>query len=475
MSGSSTSATFDVAIIGAGVVGCAIARELARYELSVVVVERAGDVGDGTSKANTALLHTGFDCVPGSLESTLVTRGYTLLRQYAADASIAVERTGALLVAWDETQLRTLGPLQEKAVRNGYTYTNILPVEEVARREPHLGEGALGGLEVPDESIICPWSTVLAYAREANSAGVMFLFNSEVTKVDFGAETTTLATSTGGVRADWVINAAGLSSGKINDLCEHDDFKITPRRGELIVFDKLSRQLVSSILLPVPTTHSKGVLVAPTVYGNVILGPTADDVEDPYATATTEQGLSRLLSAGRKILPRLLDEEVTATYAGLRAATQYQDYQIHADESQHYIGVGGIRSTGLTASLAIAEYVVSIAHEGGLALKARTEVPVIPQMPPLGESQLRRYLDTNLIALDPEYGKIVCHCERVTMGEIRDACSSPLPAVDVGSLRRRTRALNGRCQGFYCAAEVIASLADLTSQDVKALVGLGDS
>jgi glycerol-3-phosphate dehydrogenase len=463
---------FDVAIVGAGVVGCALAKELARYELDVVVIERGHDVCDGTSKANTALLHTGFDCVPGSLESRLVREGYELLRAYASASGIAVETTGAILVAWSEEQLAALSGLQQKAEQNGYLETRLLDVDELRRREPQLGPGALGGLEVPGESIIDPWSPVLAFALEALSAGTELRLGTELTGRRSEGGDHLLSTSAGELRARWLLNAAGLSSDLVNGLCGHHGFTVTPRRGELLVFDKLSRPLLRSVILPVPTPSSKGVLVSPTVFGNLLLGPTADDVDDKAATATTEDGIARLLEAGRRILPGLLDEEVTASYAGLRAATEHRDYQIELHAEQRYVCVGGIRSTGLTASLAIARHVVGLLEEGGLSLEERAEAPAIPTMPPLGEQQRRPFEDAGRIAGDPSYGQLVCHCERVSSGELRDACTGELPARDLGGLRRRTRAMNGRCQGFYCGAEVLSQLAELTGIEPRSLAGL---
>jgi glycerol-3-phosphate dehydrogenase len=230
-------------------------------------------------------------------------------------------------------------------------------------------------------------------------------------------------------------------------------FTIRPRRGELIVFDKLARPLLRSILLPVPTARTKGVLVAPTVYGNVLLGPTAEDVPDRGEVGTTAAGLGSLLDAGRRILPGLAQEEVTASYAGLRAATERSDYQIYVDAGRRYACAAGIRSTGLSASLGIAEHVVQQMASAGLALRPGPCAPP-PVMPYLGEGGRRPYQDAGRIAADPAYGQIVCHCERVTRGEIRDAMASPVPPADLGGLRRRTRAMNGRCQGFYCAATV---------------------
>ena len=331
----------DVAIIGAGVVGTAIARELARYDLSIVVVDAATDVGTGTTKANTAILHSGFDAVPGSLESRLLRRGSALLRGYAARAGIPVERTGALLVAWTAEQRRALPEIAEKARQNGYTAIRPVSAAGLYQREPHLGPGALAGLEIPDESVICPWTTPLAYATEAVRAGARLELGSLVTGVRSEAGGHALATTRGTVRCRWLVNAAGLGGDVVDAMLGGGGFTIRPRRGELIVFDKLARPLLGSILLPVPTAATKGVLVAPTVYGNVLLGPTAEDIGDRSDTGTTAAGLAALLKAGRRIVPDLAGEEVTATYAGLRAATEHRDYQIRVDPARRYACVGG--------------------------------------------------------------------------------------------------------------------------------------
>jgi len=444
----------DVVIVGAGVVGTAIARTLAGYRLDCVLADAACDVGTGTSKANTAILHTGFDAKPGTLESRLLSRGSALLREYAAATGIPVEYTGALLVAWTEEQFAALPALAENARRNGYLAVRRVGAGELYAREPALGPGALGALEIPDEAIICPWTTPLAFATEAVGAGVRLLLGTGVTGVSAVEGFYELATTRGVVRGRWVVNAAGLGSDVVDRMFGGDGFTIRPRRGELIVFDKLARSLLRSILLPVPTARSKGVLVAPTVYGNVLLGPTAEDVPDRSDTATTAAGLESLMAAGRRILPGLADEEVTATYAGLRAATEHVDYQIRVEGARRYACVAGIRSTGLSASLGIAEHVVGLLGEAGLPLRPRPSSVALPRMPYIGEAGRRPYQDAELIASDGAYGQIVCHCERVSLGEVRDALASPVPPADLGGLRRRTRAMNGRCQGFFCAATV---------------------
>ncbi|MEV7612177.1 FAD-dependent oxidoreductase [Streptomyces sp. NPDC089799] len=462
-SGGLPGGTYDVTVIGAGVVGAAIARELARLPLRIALVESSDDVGNGTSKANTAILHTGFDAVPGSLESRLVREGQRLLGAYAAESGIPVEPVGALLVAWNGEQRAALAGLADKSERNGYRSARVLPAEQVRAREPELGPGVLGALHVPGESVICPWTTTLAYATQAVRAGVDLHLNCPVRAVTPGSagrpgdpgEPHTLTTGRGPLRTRHLVNAAGLYADEIDRLLGRADFGVTPRRGQLIVFDELARGLVRHILLPVPDARGKGVLVSPTVYGNVLLGPTAEDLSDKSATESTAAGLALLREKGRRILPALLDEEVTAVYAGLRAATGQEDYAIRAHPGQRYVTVGGIRSTGLTASMAIAAHVVDLLAEGGLPVSGARELEPV-RMPNLGEAFPRPYRDAAMIAADPEYGRIVCHCERVTRGEIRDALAGTVPPGSPAGLRRRTRAGAGRCQGFHCGAAVRA-------------------
>ncbi|MGY4923101.1 FAD-dependent oxidoreductase [Streptomyces sp. 900105755] len=437
---------YDVTVVGAGVVGCAIARELARHpHLKVALAEAQDDVGQGTSKANTAILHTGFDAHPGTLESRLVREGGRLLAAYAAESGIPVEPVGALLVAWDREQLAALPDLARKAVRNDCHDTALLDATELYAREPHLGPGALGALHVPGESIVCPWSTTLAYATQAVRGGVDLHLNTRVTGADRHDGVHTLTTSRGPLHTRHLVNAAGLHADTLDRLLGRRTFTVTPRRGQLIVYDRLARDLVRHILLPVPTALGKGVLVAPTVYGNVLLGPTAEDLDDKAATESTAQGLAALRDKGRRILPALLDEEVTAVYAGLRAATEHDDYRIAAHPDQAYVTVGGIRSTGLTASLAIASHVTGLLRASGLGLADPVDLEPV-RMPNLGAAFPRPWQEGGHV--------LVCHCEHVTLGQIRDALAGTVPPRSLAGLRRRTRAGAGRCQGFHCGATV---------------------
>lgn len=457
----------DVVIVGAGVVGSAIARDLAGYDLDIVWLEARNDVGDGTSKANTAILHTGFDATPGTLEASLVHRGHELLEAYCGQTGISLQRVSAMLVAWDDEQLATLPTLCDKAGKNGYLATSLIGPDEVYAKVPDLGPGALGALIVPDESIICPWSVTLALATDAVARGCQLRLDTTVTGLTIQEQETIVHTNRGGLTTRWVVNAAGLGGDTIEQMAGLDRFHLHPRRGELLVFDKLARAKVPVILLPVPSKLGKGVLISPTIYGNVMLGPTAEDMTDRTDTATTQAGFDFLREKAERLMPSLLDEEVTAAYAGLRAAHDRDDYVLDVDAERRYAVAGCIRSTGLTSSMAVAEHLRGLLAGAGLELVAREDLPGPPQMPTLGEGSVRPYEDAARIAADPAYGHLVCFCERVSEGEIRDAIASPIPPRDLGGLRRRTRAHNGRCQGFYCGAGLTALLdrANPTAND----------
>lgn len=448
----------DVVVIGAGVVGTAVARELAQRGLSVNIIEAKTDVGAGISKANTAILHTGFDATPGSIESRLVRRGHDLLADYAARCGIAVEQTNALMVAWNDEQLAQLDDVAKKSIANGHHEIEPLSKQDVARLEPHLCGSACGGLVIRGEFIIDPWSVPIAFARDALLCGAEFTHSAQVLNIEIGAEVTTLHTTKGQFSARFVVNAAGLNGGVIDEMFTGRRFTVTPRRGELIVFDKFARNLVSHIILPVPQQHTKGMLVTPTVFGNLMVGPTADDIDDPCATGSTSEGIARVLNAAYRLIPALQHEEVTAVYSGLRAATEKSDYRMFTDPVLRYVCLGGIRSTGLSASMAIAEDASEQLHACGLDIGSRPTVSSGVKMPPLGERQHRPA---------DEGEACVCFCERVTASEVIAACKAPVGATNLDGLRRRTRAVNGKCQGFFCLASVCELAAQTTATPVE--------
>jgi L-2-hydroxyglutarate oxidase LhgO len=457
--------TFDIAVIGAGVVGSAIARELSRYQLKVALVESNPDVGMGTSKASTAIWHTGFDAKPGTLEATLMRRSYALMDKYMPEVYIPHERLGAILIAWNQDQFDALPALENKAHENGVMDVKIISVDEIYRREPHINKGALGGLLVPGEGILCTFTVPLAYATQAVLNGVELFLNFQVESIrpqtidgrPSWSVVNGLSSTHETIQSRYIVNAAGLFSDEINAHFGHTNFTVTPRRGQLIVYDKLARTLVNHVLLPVPTSKTKGVLISPTVYGNILLGPTAEDLPDKTATETTADGFEMLIGKGRQILPQLLDEEVTATYSGLRAATEHSDYQIEMHAEQRYLCVGGIRSTGVSAAMGIAEYAVELLSVAGLEFKLKDDFKPV-RMPTIGQVDIRPHQDAKMIAQNPQYAEMVCHCERVSRGELTDAINAEIPAKTLDGLRRRTRASQGRCQGFNCHAALVKTL-----------------
>ena len=467
----------EVAVVGAGAVGAAIARDLAAHGVDTVWLDAAHDVGAGTTKANTAIWHTGFDAKPGTLEARLVARGYERLAAEAPALAVPVRADGAVLVAWDAEQAEALDGIIAQAAQNGYRACRRLNAAEVYAREPRLAAGAHGGILVPDEGLLCPFTLPLSLGRQALAGGVRLHLGAAVRDAreeagPDGAPRHRLATTRGEVVARSVVNAAGLGAGALNGVLGLEPFTVTPRRGQLLVFDGLARPLVRHVILPVPTARTKGMLVAPTVHGKLLVGPTAEDLDDARATETTAEGHAALARWARGVVPALAHEEPIAAYAGLRAATDQRDYRVHADPARGVVCVGGIRSTGLSSCLGLSEHVLGLLADCGLATGERGELPPVallgprrpdgqPGAPPfLGEDRPRPCEDADAVAADPDRGRMVCHCERVSAAEVRDALADPLlPARDLDGLRRRTRAGLGRCQRFHCGARLDALLA----------------
>lgn len=454
---------FDVAVIGAGVVGCAVAREFSRYRLRTVLIEAGSDLGDGASKGNSAILSTGSDTPFGSLENRLVTRGHALYRAEAPALGLPILPVGSLTVAWNEAQATVLAELHRATVAAGYVSAELVDRDAIYRRVPSLAEGAVAAIWEPEEAVIDPFSTPYAYALDAVSNGVEFRASSRVTAALRDEQGWTLATAGGPIACGLVVNCGGLWGDRVDALAGIRDFAIHPRRGEFIVFDKSARALLDTILKPVPMPTYRGVLMAPTVFGNVLVGPTAEDVDDPEDWRVTSQGLNKLRTVARSMMPALLDHEVTATYCGLRPATERPEYRIAAHPGRRWITVGGIRSTGLSGALGIAEHVAGLAFDGLLQAERKPD-RVRVRVPSLLEGDGRPWMDAMLVARDPAYADIVCHCECVSLGEIRDAMASPLPPRSLKALKRRTRAMFGRCQGFFCGARVQAAFEQSMAQ-----------
>ena len=444
-----TAQQWDVIVIGAGVVGCAIVRQLTLNGLKVLLLERGADILSGASKANSAILHTGFDAVANSLELECMRAGYKEYIEIRHKLNLPLLKTGALLVAWNEQQLSQLPSIVSKAHENGSDDVKQIDLPDLIKREPNLSNNALGAVEISQEYVIDPWSAPLAYVTQAAKAGAQYQFNSEVTDGEFDGKLWCLETTIDKYKAKLVINCSGNNGDIVQSICETPKFAIKPRKGQFIVFDKSAYGLVNSIILPVPTATTKGVVITKTIFGNLLLGPTAEEQQDRYDTSVDANILQNLFACGVKMLPDLEHHGITATYAGLRPATQFKDYQIEANPSKNWVGVNGIRSTGLTSALGIAKYVEKLCLENFADIVPFNNLKDIywPQMPNLAAHKPRAF----------EIGdgtEIICHCEHVTRGQLESALKSEIAAKSVGGIRRRTRVMMGRCNGFYCSAKV---------------------
>lgn len=433
---------YDIAIIGAGVVGCAMARRFTLDGAKVVVLEKAADVLDGASKANSAILHTGFDAPLGSLEQKCIASGYREYLDIRESLGLPLLKSGAMVLAWDDAQNAALPALVEKAHANGVTDVIMRSRAEIMAKEPGLADTVKGGFEVPGEYLIDPWASAHAYLLQAMANGAELRRNCEVLEGAFNGRWQ-LRTSGGEISAERVINCAGLY-GDIVDarVIGESAFRIKPRKGQFVVFDKPASTLVESILLPVPTKTTKGVVVFRTIFGNLAVGPTAEEQQSRSDAGTDAQALDELYRKGIEMLPALADYEITTTYAGLRPATEFQDYQISDNRAQNYITVGGIRSTGLSAALGIARHVAGLVKGAGLA-RTPLKNPVCPPPDRLSNYHPRDWETKG-------HGGIICHCEMVTKREILAALDGPMPPATLQGLKRRTRVCMGRCQGFYC-------------------------
>lgn len=441
---------FDVAVIGAGVVGCAIARRFVLEGAKVCVIEKARDVLDGASKGNSGILHTGFDAPPGSLEQACIAAGYGEYLAIRDELGLALRKTGAMVLAWSGAEAERLAGLMDTAHTNGVV-VEPLTRAAVLTREPHLAPQVAGGFLVAGEHIIDPWSAPHAYLLQALVNGAALLRGASVERGtrDGGWR---LATTAGVVRADTVINCAGLWGDAVDRaLGGGGGFTIRPRKGQFVVFDKRAAELVRTILLPVPSATTKGIVICPTAYGNLLVGPTAEEQDSRTDASVDHATLEMLRAKAVEMVPALAGVEVTATYAGIRPATEHKDYQITADAGRRTITVGGIRSTGLSAALGIARHVFGL-YEGFGARHAPLAAPAVPRLRPIAETGRRDYTV-------PGNGGIVCHCELVTRREVEDALRGPLAARTLAGLKRRTRVTMGRCQGFYC----LGALSEITA------------
>lgn len=444
---------YDVAIVGGGVVGCAMARRFTLEGAHVVLLEKAVDILDGASKGNSAILHTGFDAPPGSLEQRCIAEGHAEFLEIRESLGLPLLQCSAIVAAWSEEEVALLDSLMDQARANGVDDIEPLSADEIRQAEPNLSSEVRGGFRVPREALMDPWSTPHAYLLQALVNGAEVRRACEVTGGRYNGDSWLLETSSGPLRAGSVINCAGLYGDLLDQrLLGETDFSIRPRKGQFLVFDKAAAQLVTSIILPVPAEKTKGIVVCRTIFGNVLVGPTAEDQDSRSDSSTDRATLARLQRKASEILPDLADVPVTAAYAGLRPASEQKDYRIQAFPEHSYVSVGGIRSTGLSAALGIARHVFDLHRDFGHHYEALAR-PALP----VTAARLSEYASR---AWEEEAnGGIVCHCELVTRAEIERVMQGPLPPRSLSGLKRQTRVTMGRCQGFYCTG-ALARITD---------------
>jgi glycerol-3-phosphate dehydrogenase len=460
---------YDVAVIGAGVIGGMIARELAAYELNVCLLEAENDVGRGSSSANSAIVHAGFDAKPGSLKARFNVEGSRMMEEVCRDLGVKYQRNGSMVVAFSDEDRRMVEELLERGRQNGVEGLYIAESEELHRLEPNLSQDAVCALIAPTGAIVCPYELTISAVGNAMDNGVKLQLNYRVTGIVFDGEGDNgrgcfiIASAAGStVKARYVINAAGLYSDSVAAMAGDDSFRIRPRRGEYLVLDKGAGTLCSHTIFRTPTKMGKGILITPTVDGNVLLGPTSEDIDDKRDTSVTQEGIDRIISQMKQEMPAVNIGSVVTLFCGLRAVGNTGDFIINSPRPR-FINVAAIESPGLTSSPAIGQYVKNLLLEK-LAMdgiEPRRKKRHIRTRPSLHWFQILTKEQKNLvIADDPSFGHIICRCEGITEGEIKYAAAQNPRPSDLDGIKRRTRAQMGRCQGGFCAPFIVRILSD---------------
>ena len=471
---------YDVIIIGAGVSGAATARELSRYKVNACVIEKEEDVCCGTSKANSAIVHAGYDAATGSLMAKLNVRGNQMMEQLAKDLDFPFKKNGSLVVCLHEEDMSNLQALYDRGVANGVKDLRILNQEELRAMEPNISDDAYAALYAPTAGIVCPFNLNIAMAENACVNGVEFKFDTEVTGLHPIEGGWAIETNQGTFETKYVVNAAGVYADKLHNMVSAKKIHITPRRGDYCLLDKTAGNLVSKTIFALPGKFGKGILVAPTVHGNLILGPTAIDIEDKEGTNTTREGLDQVIAKCGMNVKNIPMRSVITSFAGLRAHEDGHEFLIgELEDAPGFIDCAGIESPGLTSSPAIGEMVAEILREK-LNLE-KNENFVATRKGVLDPDALSKEERIELIRKNPAYGNIICRCEMITEGEILDAIHRPLGAKSLDGVKRRTRAGMGRCQAGFCSPrtmEILArerhvSMFDITKSggDSKIVVG----
>ncbi len=448
---------FDAIVIGAGVTGAFVARELAKYKLGVVVVEADSDVAMGATRANSAIVHAGFDAKEGSLKARLNVRGSLLMEGVARELGVKYQRCGSIVVGFGENDRKTLLSLKERGEANGVEGLSVIDREELLKLEPNIGDGVTHALVAPSGAIVCPYELCMAALGNAMDNGVCLKLNFKVNKISKTSSGYLVSSDDETVEAKYVINCAGLYADEIAKLVGDSSFSINPRRGEYMLLDKEAGAHVSHTIFRCPSEMGKGILVTPTVDGNLLLGPTAENIEDKDDTATTQRGFAEIRRQANEEVKGIPFQKVITSFAGLRATGTTGDFVINSP-AEGFINVGAIESPGLSSAPAIGEYVRELLSELGAELELREDfVPTRRPMHYFRELSLEE--KNEIIKNHPEYAHVICRCEIVTEGEILEAIRTNPKPTDVDGVKRRTRATMGRCQGGFCTPYIIELLA----------------
>ncbi|MDE5588281.1 MAG: NAD(P)/FAD-dependent oxidoreductase [Acetatifactor sp.] len=464
----------DIIVIGAGVTGCGIARELARYDWKVTVLERASDVCEGTSKANSGIAHAGFDALPGTMKAKLNVEGNRLMEALSKELDFPFRRNGSLVLCFDEEDRPKLQKLLEQGQKNGVKELRIIEREELKGLEPNISDTAVAALYAPTGGIVCPFNLTIALAENAAVNGVEFRLNTEVQKIEKIPEGYRVITNQGVLESRVVINAAGVYADRFHNMVSEKKIRIIPRKGEYCLMDKKVGDFVTRTIFQLPTKYGKGVLVTPTVHGNLLAGPTAVDIDDYEGVNTTRAGLEDLMKRAGLSVEGLPSRQVITSFAGLRAhaVTEDEDFIIgQAEDAPGFFDAAGIESPGLTCAPALGKHLTALVLEYLPAAEKKdfvAERKGIPSMALAGPEERQRLIQEN-----PLYADVVCRCELVTEGEIMDAIHRPLGATTLDGVKRRTRAGMGRCQAGFCSPRTVEILARELGKDM-AEIGKND-
>lgn len=463
---------YDVIIIGAGVSGCAAARELSRYKVRVCVLEKAEDVCCGTSKANSAIAHAGYDAPTGSLMAKLNVQGNQMMEQLSTELDFEFQRIGSLVICRDAEDLPNLQALYDRGAANGVTGLRIVEKEELRQMEPNISDAAVAALYAPTAGIVCPFGMNIAFAENAAVNGVEFRFDTEVQSVKKTEKGWLLETNRGQFEAKCVVNAAGVYADVVHNMVSEQKIRITPRRGDYCLLDKSAGGHVARVIFALPGKYGKGILVTPTVHGNLLVGPTAVDTENKEGSNTTREGLDQVIEKAGENVKNLPMRSVITSFAGLRAHEENHEFIIgEVEGAAGFVDCAGIESPGLTASPAIGVMVAGIVREilqleENPSFDGTRKGILKPQALPVEERR-------QLIRDNPAYGNIICRCEMVTEGEIIDAITRPLGAKSLDGVKRRTRAGMGRCQAGFCSPRVMEILARECGKDISDITKAG--